>query len=453
MDWKQQWKSIACGSPVVMAVVLAATLWPIALPVIVGVVVLLVVAVQKPDLVAPGLLVAAVPFMRPNLFGEHVALVGTGLCLAAAFVALIADRATPRLPGALLWVPAGLVTASLWLIFQTNFFRVLSITTMLQGIVTTGLTVLAAALVLVDARRRVLFARGFVWLVLIACSSYVVTLIAWLVMGIGSLKLGTLVLSTEVNSAGLYFPFTPTSGTVNVNATTFQRFTGFGREPGWMSMYAGTAFLLWPKVGKPRLLGRIIILVGLLGAFSTAGFGVFVVVLALSWLSRKSKTKDAAIGCMGLAIKVALVAVAAYVAVVAPVFGLSSKGEMNSVSLDERSNAMKRGVDAVSDSPLGGVHGVQEAINLVAALAPNGVPYVLIISSAVLLPLLARKYRPVFAPVMLVFLTLLLSQPPGDSTFAYILVVLAYSLALKADEVDQHDGEPQLSFTNLAPPR
>jgi hypothetical protein len=412
--------------------VLAATAWPIAIVVIVALIVFLVVAAKKPQAIASLLVVAAIPFMRPNLFGEQVALVGTGLCVAGALVALAADKGHTRIPKQYVVIIMGVLAMSTWLLTKTSIFGDGNPQFIFQGYITTGLTVLAAGVVLAGRERRQIVGRGFVWLVLAVCASYAVTVLYWLVMGIGSGAIATFAISSEINSAVLYFPLTPTSATQTVQGVTFPRLTGIGREPGWMAIYAGIALLLWPRVGKPKLLGRAILVLGLLGTISTAGFGVFAVVLILTWIANPSPMGDAFTRLVGFTFKVGFLAVAAWVAYNAPVLGFSAKGGLNEVSLTERSNATAVGLEALTASPLGGVHsGVQDSINLVASLAPNGLPFFLIVTAIFLLPLASRRIRAgAFGPLMMIYLTLLLSQPANDSTFVFILAGLACVLSI-----------------------
>jgi hypothetical protein len=73
---------------------------------------------------------------------------------------------------------------------------------------------------------------------------------------------------------------------------------------------------------------------------------------------------------------------------------------------------------------------VQGGINLISDIAVSGLPFVLLVCAALLLPPLLHRGPARFgnAAVLTVFLTLLVSQPPKDSTWAFALVALAVSL-------------------------
>ncbi|WP_247828492.1 hypothetical protein [Arthrobacter antioxidans] len=385
------------------------------------------------SVVAAGLILAAALFVRPNVLSVNYAIVGTALCAAAAVIAALADlKSRRRVPGryALLVIVLGL--AYLWLAINASIFSVDTITVIAQGFVTTVLTTALVGVVLADPRRRRLVARCFIGLVLAVCGSYAVTLASWLVAGFGALDLLSFEISRNGGTATVYFPFTVTFGVQPVGAIMIPRLTGIGREPGWMSFYAGMALLIWRRVGTPRPAGQALLILGLLGPLSTAGFGAFAVVLAIVLFAKKPRTKDVFVHYIVFIIKCGVLAGAVYCAVFAPILGFAAKADFNEVSLNERSSAIRNGVEAMTSSPLGGAgEGAQTSITLIAAIAPFGIPYFLLILAALLLPRIGHpaKHRTT-GPIALVLITLLLSQPPGDSTFVFILAGLTYVIAL-----------------------
>ena len=122
---------------------------------------------------------------------------------------------------------------------------------------------------------------------------------------------------------------------------------------------------------------------------------------------------------------------AIWVATVAPVLGLSAKQKQNGTSLAERQLATEAGLRAITERPLGGrATEAQGGINLISDIAVGGVPFVLLICAALLLPMAFHEARGRYsnAAIVVVLLTLLLSQPPKDSTWAFALVALVASL-------------------------
>lgn len=430
---REDWTTLALLVPAILLSVLAAVFWPVAGLASVGIAVFLFVAVKKPQLISPLLVLASLPFMRPNILGGNYAPVSTALCLVAAFIALAADSFKTRFSKSYSIVAIGVFAMYVWvLITESVFGDDGSIPVIVQGVITTAITVAAVGVVIADPKRRRIIGLGFVWIMVALCASYVVTLVVGVVLGFDRLAIGTF----DIGKAGwvgtLYLPFTPSVGYQGFGGIIFPRFTGLGREPGWMSMFAGVAILLWSKVGRIKYLGVLALVIGMLGAFSTAGFGAFVVAIVVAWMTKKPKTGDQASHFFGMLFKLAVLGFAGWLAIAAPVFGLMAKGDVNAASLDDRTQATNAGIAAVIDNPFGGVHAANsEAINLVAALAPFGIPYFLIVIAALVLPRFRHAAKGVTtAPILLILITLLLSQPAGDSTFVFILVGLIYTCAL-----------------------
>lgn len=428
---KEDWLVLAGTTAAASVACLAALTWPRVLPLIVGVFVLLGVAIKKPHAVSAVMVIAAIPMMRPNALGELYSPYALLLCVCAGFIALIADRGCLGMLRSY-WVVTLMTALSyLWMLIITSIAGTSGAPFLVQGAAITILTLVSVGLVLADPKRRRIVLRGFVWMVMALCVSFVVTFAIWLVTGVGSLQIGSFTTyhAAEGKSA-LYFPFTPSFGFQTVGGVIFPRLTGLGREPGWMSLYCGLALLLWGRVGKPNIFGQFALIAGLLGAFSTAGFGGFVVALMVAWIVRKSKTKDMSVHFFGLLFKLAALGGGLWLAVYAPVFGFAVKGTMNAISLEDRSNATQAGLDTLADSPLLG-SGEGQAINLIASIAPFGVILPLTVVAALLLPRLGHPdKRLTTAPILLLLITLLLSQPAGDSTFIYVMAGLIYACCL-----------------------
>lgn len=393
------------------------------------------------SLVAVALVLAASLFVRPNVLSVDYAIIGTGLCACAAAMAMLTDRGSSRtVPLAYVIVVVVLGLAYLWLAVNAALFAPDTVAVIAKGFTTTVLTAGFVGPVLADAERRRLIARGFVGLVMAICGSYVVTLGAWLIAGSGSVEMMSFQMSPTGGMATVHFPFTVTYGAQNIGGVTLPRLTGMGREPGWMSLYAGLAFLIWRRVSRTRPMGYVLLLVGILGPLSTAGFGAFAVVLVLAWFSRRPRTKDMFVHYLAFLLKCAVLVWAVGLAVYAPVLGFAAKGDINQESLDDRSSAISDGLEAITSSPLGGAgEGEQSSITLLAAIAPFGVPYFLVILAALLLPRTVHpaKHRTT-APIALITITLLLSQPPGDSTFVFVLAGLVYCISLSDMERSKH---------------
>jgi hypothetical protein len=386
-----------------------------------------------------GLVVLAMPFVRPNLFGESLSLVGLGFLVLAALLAAVTPAGAPaarRAPSPAVPVVVCLGLAYLWLMVQAAATDPSTLgRPALQGLALTAGGVAAVAVVCRQEAGRLALARAFVIVIVVLCASYAVTVLIWAATGVGDGVLLTLRIGTAPEAQPVYLPFTPSLGTQSVFGTVFPRFTGLGREPGWMAMYCAAAYFLTDLVGYRSRWLKLLVVVGLIGCISTAGFGVFVVAWAYHHFLRDRGTGISVAGFLRQVSGIAAVLVAAWLAVAAPVLGLAAKTTQNATSLDERQLATEAGLRALFSTPLGGTATeVQGGINLVSDIAVGGLPFVLLVCAALLLPLSRRRGTGGHANVVvvIVFLTMLTSQPAKDSTWAFALVAIAASLAAPA---------------------
>jgi hypothetical protein len=385
--------------------------------------------------VAALLLIAAMPLARPNIYGERYATLAAGTICVAALVSLAQDRMRLNL-GARAWRPLRstvlwLLLAHLWVIFQAYGADLER--SSLQSIVSTVLPVAAAAVVLADERRRLIAAKLFAAAVLAVSLSCAVTLVLWAVMGVGSGVITQTPVGAREAAQPLYFPFTVCLGQVGAGGLTIPRLTGFAREPGWMAMYAAFTFFLLPRLGWGKW--RAVALFGLLATASTAGFGVFAVVLTFELFLRRREVSSLLADYVRRLVGLAFLAGAVWLAVYAPVFGLEAKGARDQYSVNDRLAATSAGWTALQSSPLGGnATQVVGGVNLIAAIASVGLPFVLCVLAALLLPRLShRAPHLTSAPIAVLVLTLATSQPPQDSTWVFVCALMAYAVTQPLD--------------------
>ncbi len=403
----------------------------------------LIQAASHPATVSPLLLVLAAPFVRPNYFGESLSVVGAGLVVLAALLALAADKGQLRLAmrsagplrSAVLWLSLVYV---LLLIRSVLVDEVRNPTPLITGLVLTSGVVAAAAVVLADASRRRWAARAFVILIAAMCTSYVLSLLCWAVFGLRSGQITSFQVWDTGTPQPVYAPFTTTVAELTVLGIPLPRFSGLGREPGLMAMYIGFAVFLAARLGWTHLRLRLVLVAGLLGTLSTAGFGVLLVVLAYDVFLRARGERSQLHNRCVQALGVLALGASVWLAVFAPVFGLSAKADMNTMSLTERSTVTSAGLRELASLSLvgGNSAGANAAISLVAAIAPLGLLFSLLVTAVLWMPMRTHTQRDLaVAPVAVLFLTLLTAQPSLDSTWVYVLVLLAYG-------VTQRDSEP-----------
>lgn len=381
--------------------------------------------------------VLAVPFLRPNAMGEGLSHVGLLLMAAAATAALLRPGAADehrRPSGNGAFDPATALVACLGLGYLYVVVREAvaapapDARATFQGIILTVGALMALLVLCRDPKVRLAFARGVVVLLAVLCASYAVTAVLWAVTGVGSGLIGAIPIG-RWGPQPVYFPFTTTVSTQPVFGIDFPRFTGVGREPGWMAMYCAAGFFLADMAGVRNRLVKPLLVVGVIGTVSTAGFGVFVV----TWAYHRFLRDRGGVSMVNYLRQVGgtvAVLLAAWLAVAAPVLGLSAKSTQNATSIDDRQDATDAGLRALFDNPWGGLPSeAQGGINLISDVAVSGLPFVVLIC----LGLLMASTRTVptrhsNAVVLIVFATLLLSQPAKDSTWAFAMVVLACTL-------------------------
>jgi hypothetical protein len=390
------------------------------------------------------LLVVAVPFLRPFIFGERYSPIGIMFAVAAAAMAYLDDalrrrngeqpeRADSATRSFLVWV--SLLWA--WMLLLLVLRPESSVGPTFRSIVSVLLVLAAATVVLRDGSRRTLALKGFLVLSLVSCGSFAVTFALWLAKDYGAFQLGVIPGGYELNLSGdtlpgapVFAPFTTTYGLVAYGGSLIPRFLGYGRESGMTAAALAWAYFMLPRVGWDRRPWKVLLLIGLAGTQSTAGFGVFVVVWVLDrlLLPAAKPTTTSATGRLG---GLVLLVGAVYLAIYAPVFGIAAKTTVNPVSVQDRSAATLQGLHAITDHPLGQSLRLAQrevrfpGINVVASIAVIGIPGALLSLLTLTHPLLrSRQRRRAAAPTLVVLLTVLLAQPLMGSTVLSLLALL-----------------------------
>lgn len=407
-----------------------------------------------PQRVAPLLAIAAIPFVQPNVLGVSYSQLGMALLAVAALLSIGHDVRNRREEPNDQVFRSLLITVAL---VAASYFITLGITAnsatasgrftvVAQGGAISVISLLAFAIVLRDRSRRLTVARGFLFMILATSCSYVLTAGLWLVGGVGSSLLTTLPVGA-FGDLSIYMPLTPTVSSLNVFGQELPRFTGIGREPGWMAMYCVVAFFLLSSVlRKTRWWMYVALAVGLLGTVSTAGFGVGLAMLAYSMFIRPRSYSSPLSAYLRQVAGLAALGAAVWYAIYAPNLGLNAKQGTNALSYDERITSIRRGGEALADLRIFGDLG-PGSITLIGSIASLGLLYVLVILAAFLVPRIGHPHRSLTtAPVLTVVVTLLLSQPVGDAVWPFGLVMLTYAVTA----IDRRGGaaDPEAGATS-----
>jgi len=441
-------KLFALSAPVIIVATLVVVLAPSTIAVVLGGVLLLFISLRWSAVTSPLLVVLAIPFMRPSILGEDLSVIATLLVALAAFLAIVHDRGHLKLFSKNL-APLRRITfwiglAYVWLLVRAALFEPqANIGNIIQSAALMLGTLVLASIVLADANRAKLVGRLFIILIAALSVSYLVTLAVWAVGGVGSGQVALIPVGSWPGVHPVYFPFSSTLSQSNIGGLVIPRFVGIGREPGWMALYGAVAFFLAPAVGWRSKPLRAALLVSVVAPLSTAGFGSFAVAAVVAWVvATRAKS------LLGRHIKFlfsgALLAVSVWLAIAAPVLGLSAKATLNELSLDERTRATIEGLNALLSSPFSGgmESGNIGAVNLIASIGAYGLPFAVAIALAILSPLTGR-WKVLAPTATVIFITLLVSQPALDSTAVFLLVAIAVSQHGTTEEDGAPDSTPQ----------
>ncbi|WP_182174563.1 hypothetical protein [Flaviflexus equikiangi] len=392
--------------------------------------------VRRPILASVVVLLYALPFSRPNLFGDEVAFLGLTFALVAVFPAVLEDLRARRTE-----VSHGLSLASLmlWLTisYAWIFLRAIiinsdkAISVYIASFTLTFGTILAANVVLADARRARIFGKALVYLTAVCSLSFLITMLVWGIVGIGGGLVGVLPFASGVD---IYFPMSTTLGTQEIWGSNWPRLTGYAREPGLMGMWFAFTYFLVPMLGlKHDKLCRTLLVIGILVTFSVASAAIFISVwIAVFLYSSIGSGFSVQRKVLRLFAGTIAIGVGVWSIIYSPVIGLSEKVSRDPGSVAEREGATRAGFRALFESPLLGGGAVDDigGLNLVASIAAYGAPFAVAIGLALLMPLRSHpNKRFLLGPLMVLFLTVATAQPPLDSVWIYVSAVAAIHLA------------------------
>lgn len=429
------WLHYGLAALVVVGATALASGHPVYAVAILALLVLLLTASHRLDVAAAVLGAVALCLMRPGLFGERYSPIADGAAVVAALLAFAADRgARGRDPGARALRPLLGFSAVLWIwIGVAIALGNLPGGTYGRGLLNVPVVIAALWVVLKSPGRRILVARVFVAVLLALSASYVATVLYWAVRGqgtglIGSPPWGYRTPSGQQSGVNLYFPFTPTSGAQSFGGLILPRFLGLGREPGIHAAYSLWALMMLRRLGWNRPWSYALLLVGLIGTLSTAGFGVLAVIIVVAFflVPRGPFRPDVIVKHE---IGLVLLAGAAWLAYSAPVLGVADKVNINEASVSDRQVATLDGLRALTHHWWGMPYDpslTNASINVIASAVQIGtVGVALVIALWWVTWARSAQRAESFSAVLALFLSTLLSQPFLDSTAFYVLLGIA----------------------------
>lgn len=292
--------------------------------------------------------------------------------------------------------------------------------------------IVCATIILSHEKSNFLFFRWLIKFLIFLSFSYCVTFVIGMFIGIRfeSLQLFNIPVEGYESSGNIYFPFTQLYGFMTVGNIQLPRALGFFREAGIFQAFLIWAYFNLKQYGLDNKKSKVLLFLGIIGTFSTAGIAVFFGVYAVKLFLTKRKF-----------LSIALITLGVIGLLYAPYIGLKAKSVTHSTSISDRTFATFNGLERLKENPIGtGMYNAEmfnlanSGINLLAMSYMIGAIGLVLVLVAYFLPLYGypfkRSYLVGIAPF---FVTLLLSQPILDAPFIFIMLMANYGSAFSVE--------------------
>lgn len=367
--------------------------------------------------------------LRPTFFGETFTPIGLIMVISSIIIYRLKKKPDIKINKKInIWV---MVFLAFWayLLFLALFFQKEGVQFLIQSFITNIFVMVISIILFEDEALLKKIIRILSSMLFITAISYCVTTVLSLIIPVDNLCLMKLYSETYKTTGFLYFPITPIYTFMTIpGGPRMLRFLSVFREPGIAS-----AFLIWLfvmvlnnhiKIMKNKRVVKLILLVSIIGTFSTSGIVVLIFTLLIRFLlnSRGKKTY------LNIVIAMILSIGGIYMLFEAPYIGINNKVITHRESITDRSSAVEDGFKKVLNNPIGvGLYGDQSegtnAVNLIAASYQIGILGVILMIAIYFIPLIDNRNNKYFQSIMPIFLTLLFSQPIIDTPFVIIIIL------------------------------
>lgn len=387
---------------------------------VLGFVAAVFVYVQRPTFLIPAGVVVGILTCRPTSFGEAYPAVGPLILMGMSAIWAITAVGKRRPGSRSIWPMVWITMGWIWLFIHPMFAPGSEST-----LKTSTLTVFAPVVLFwvfgSDAQVIDRIRRLAVGVTVGAAALTTAAVLGGLAIGFSALRLGVVPVSYEELGSTLLAPGALLYG--NAIPADFPRFLGLGREPGMGAIFIGWAFLAMPADWSRQYLWKGFLIVALVATQSTAGLGIFGAV----WALRAVLMRSMPLLVRGLVVAAAFTGL--YVAIYNPTFGLLAKMSAGGgVSYIDRNVATTAGWRALTENPFGTYSDLPlSSVNMIAGIAVNGAPWFVAMAIFLVLPIVRHGPRAWQAhSALLVFASLLFSQPLAGSTALIILSMISY---------------------------
>lgn len=217
----------------------------------------------------------------------------------------------------------------------------------LQTVILLSIAVTAFFLVLANKCVQVLLIKILFFVMILFAVSYIVSIIFMLSVGWETILITSFDYGYYRNT-DIYFPFSTTYGSMPFMGIIFRRLLGFARESGLMQIFYVWGFFSAERYFSKYRIIQIIMLIGLLGCFSSAGFIVFGVSLFLYFDVRDLLKKN---GLIKVLILCLLCLAVIYILFYAQGTSLSTRAE---ATIDDRMAGIYFGLEVFKENPIFG---------------------------------------------------------------------------------------------------
>lgn len=379
--------------------------------------------------------------VRPAVLGEHFTVLGLATC-GLAFIIHLAERIKfTKIEMNKSFIPALLFISIYWtyIIAQTTFTASPMAMDIIKGFATTLFITITFAFILSETKIRYKVFKLFIRTMILLVLSYLVTIAITFVKPIDSLLLIQFQVYEDLKN--IYLPFTPIYGLMTVDGHVFQRFLGVFRESGISQAFMVWAYVSLDRYGMKKVSNQIILIVGIICTFSTAGIAVLISTIALKmFLEGKKFLSLFVIPMIYLGL------------MYAPYVGLADKMTTHGSSITDRTGSMGLSLQLFSENLLGVGIGNSPipnyaGINLVSSLHMIGIIGLLLILLVYFYPLIQLKNRGAYLiGIFPLFLTALLSQPIIDSPIMLVMIFVCVANAQTLTEEVHTKSKPRKVF-------
>lgn len=284
------------------------------------------------------------------------------------------------------------------------------------------LIILVSAMILTDDFAKKKFFKWFTWVILITTISSIITLVLTLFIPMEKLYLFKLQFGgNEAMAGSTYFPFTIIYGVLHYDHIELPRLLGLFRESGIAQMFMLWALFNLKSIDMNKVWVKIVLIIGVILTFSTAGIAVLCVNIVVQQLINLKLLRS-----------IMLLIISYCIIMYVPFIGLHDKVDTgHGKSVSDRQEATFNAWDTLSEHPFGiGFNNstvFNSGINLMAASNMIGVIGFFLCLFVYFFPAITAGNRKRYILSMLpIVLTSLTSQPLIDAPLVYIMLLAPY---------------------------